>query len=64
MVEETRPGGPGWSRSGRRHAGSQEIPVNHAADLAPVIQPNLDTGTRALVVATLAWLDTAAGAST
>jgi amidohydrolase len=35
---------------------SQDVPVNHAADFAPVIQPTLDTGTSALVVAALAWL--------
>jgi amidohydrolase len=35
---------------------SQDIPVNHSAGFAPVIQPTLDTGTQALVVAALAWL--------
>jgi hippurate hydrolase len=35
---------------------SQDIPVNHSATFAPVIQPTLDTGTQALVVAALAWL--------
>ncbi|HET9116918.1 MAG TPA: amidohydrolase [Pseudonocardiaceae bacterium] len=35
---------------------AQDIPVNHSATFAPVIQPTLDTGTQALVVATLAWL--------
>ncbi len=35
---------------------SQDIPVNHSAVFAPVIQPTLDTGTEALVVAALAWL--------
>jgi hippurate hydrolase len=34
----------------------QDIPVNHAPNFAPVIQPTLDTGTQALVVAALAWL--------
>jgi hippurate hydrolase len=34
----------------------QDIPVNHSASFAPVIQPTLDTGTQALVVAALAWL--------
>ncbi|MGH3251751.1 MAG: amidohydrolase, partial [Trebonia sp.] len=37
---------------------AQDIPVNHAAQFAPVIQPTLDTGTQALVVAALAWLGT------
>jgi amidohydrolase len=35
---------------------SQDIPVNHSPSFAPVIQPTLDTGTQALVVAALAWL--------
>jgi metal-dependent amidase/aminoacylase/carboxypeptidase family protein len=35
---------------------AQDIPVNHSPDFAPVIQPTLDTGTQALVVAALAWL--------
>jgi amidohydrolase len=33
-----------------------DIPVNHSATFAPVLQPTLDTGTQALVVAALAWL--------
>ncbi len=35
---------------------SQDIPVNHSARFAPVMQPTLGTGTQALVVAALAWL--------
>jgi amidohydrolase len=35
---------------------AQDIPVNHSAAFAPVVQPTLDTGTQALVVAALAWL--------
>ena len=35
---------------------AQDIPVNHSATFAPVVQPTLDTGTEALVVAALAWL--------
>jgi len=35
---------------------SQDIPVNHSATFAPVIQPTLDTGVRALVTAAMAWL--------
>ena len=34
----------------------QDIPVNHSPAFAPVIQPTLDTGTQALVVAEMAWL--------
>jgi hippurate hydrolase len=35
---------------------AQDIPVNHSATFAPVLQPTLDVGTQALVVAALAWL--------
>jgi hippurate hydrolase len=35
---------------------AQDIPVNHSPGFAPVLQPTLDTGTRTLVVAALAWL--------
>jgi hippurate hydrolase len=35
---------------------SQDIPVNHSPNFAPIIQPTLDTGTQALVTAALAWL--------
>jgi amidohydrolase len=34
----------------------QDIPVNHSAAFAPVLQPTLDTGTQAMVTAALAWL--------
>lgn len=35
---------------------AQDVPVNHSATFAPVLQPTLDTATTALVVATLAWV--------
>jgi amidohydrolase len=35
---------------------SQDIPVNHSPMFAPVLQPTLDTGIQALVVAATAWL--------
>ncbi|MBM7368641.1 hippurate hydrolase [Gordonia hydrophobica] len=35
---------------------AQDIPVNHSPFYAPVIQPTLDTGVRALVAAALAYL--------
>lgn len=35
---------------------STDIPVNHSPRFAPVLQPTLDTGTEALVVAGLSWL--------
>jgi hippurate hydrolase len=37
---------------------AQDIPVNHSAAFAPVLQPTLDTGTQALVVAALTSLGT------
>lgn len=33
-----------------------DIPVNHSPRFGPVLQPTLDTGTQALVVAGLSWL--------
>jgi len=35
---------------------STDIPANHSPDFAPVIEPTLETGTAAAVVAALAWL--------
>jgi hippurate hydrolase len=35
---------------------NQDIPVNHSPEFAPVVQPTMDAGTQALVVAALAWL--------
>jgi amidohydrolase len=35
---------------------AQDVPVNHSAGFAPVVQPTLDIGTQALVVGALAWL--------
>lgn len=35
---------------------ADDVPVNHSARFAPVLQPTLETGTSALVVAALAWL--------
>jgi len=40
----------------------QDIPVNHSQFFAPVIQPTLSAGTRALVVAAMAYLGHEAGA--
>ncbi|MET9592992.1 M20 family metallopeptidase [Streptomyces sp. NPDC006516] len=37
-------------------AGAGHVPVNHSPHFAPVLQPTLDTGVSALVVATLSWL--------
>ena len=46
----------GTRRRPPRAGWPQDIPVNHHPGFAPVIQPTLDTGTQALVVAALAWL--------
>ena len=35
---------------------AQDIPVNHSPFFAPVLQPTLDIGTSAMVVAAMAWL--------
>lgn len=45
-----------YERARAGHRIAQDIPVNHSATFAPVLQPTLDTGTTALVVAALAWL--------
>ncbi|MFS0693105.1 amidohydrolase [Streptomyces nitrosporeus] len=34
----------------------RDVPVNHSPHFAPVLQPTLDTGVSALVVASLGWL--------
>ncbi|HET9596685.1 MAG TPA: amidohydrolase [Anaeromyxobacteraceae bacterium] len=34
----------------------QDVPVNHSARFAPVLQPTLDTGMQAMVAAAMAWL--------
>jgi amidohydrolase len=38
---------------------STDIPANHSPNFAPVIEPTLETGTAAAVVAALAWLGAA-----
>jgi amidohydrolase len=48
--------GESYHRAERAGRVSQDIPVNHSATFAPVLQPTLDTGTQALVVAALAWV--------
>ena len=45
-----------YSRAERAGRVAQDVPVNHSATFAPVLQPTLDTGTQAMVVAALAWL--------
>ncbi|MFC8830423.1 amidohydrolase [Streptomyces sp. NPDC057137] len=46
-----------YAEAERKGTVNQDIPVNHSPAFAPVIQPTLDTGTSALVVAALAWLE-------
>jgi hippurate hydrolase len=41
---------------------SSDIPGNHSPRFAPVIEPTLETGTAAIVVAALAWLAAGVGA--
>ncbi|MBP2364915.1 amidohydrolase [Pseudonocardia parietis] len=45
-----------YDRAARQGRVSQDIPANHSSGFAPVLDPTLDTGTEALVVAALAWL--------
>ncbi|MDR3663406.1 MAG: amidohydrolase [Mycobacterium sp.] len=45
-----------YTRAATAQRIAQDIPVNHSPTFAPVIQPTLDTGTEALVVAAMAWL--------
>ncbi|ODQ85535.1 amidohydrolase [Mycolicibacterium holsaticum] len=50
-----------YRQAAERGRVDQDIPVNHSSTFAPVIQPTLDTGTKALVVAATAWLTPASG---
>ncbi|WP_338604558.1 amidohydrolase [Saccharopolyspora sp. SCSIO 74807] len=45
-----------YARAQRRGTAAQDIPSNHSPHFAPVPQPTLDTGIRALTTAALAWL--------
>ncbi|MFI6789276.1 amidohydrolase [Nonomuraea sp. NPDC050383] len=47
-----------YEAAARRGTLATDIPVNHSAAFAPVIQPTLDTGVQAAVVAALAYLGT------
>ncbi|WP_040834987.1 amidohydrolase [Nocardia brevicatena] len=47
-----------YAAAARKGTISQDVPVNHSPHFAPVLQPTLDTGVKALTVATLAWLGT------
>jgi amidohydrolase len=45
-----------YAEAARNGTVAQDIPVNHSATFAPVVQPTLDTGVSAVTVAALAWL--------
>ncbi|WP_406151254.1 M20 family metallopeptidase [Streptomyces sp. NBC_01012] len=45
-----------YAEAARKGTVAQDIPVNHSASFAPVVQPTLDTGVSAVTVAALAWL--------
>lgn len=45
-----------YERARKANRVEQDIPVNHSEFFAPVIEPTLSTGTRALVVAALTYL--------
>ena len=47
-----------WRAAEARGTAGAEFPGNHAATFAPVEHPTLETGVRALVAATMAWLGT------
>jgi hippurate hydrolase len=45
-----------WSAAKAAGTLARDIPANHSPRFAPVIEPTLETGTAAIVVASLAWL--------
>ncbi|MFF7334757.1 amidohydrolase [Streptomyces sp. NPDC008150] len=45
-----------YAEAQRKGTVNQDLPVNHSAAFAPVVQPTLDTGITALVVASMDWL--------
>ena len=45
-----------WARSEAAGTASSDFPDNHSPHFAPVLQPMLDTGVRAMVAATMAWV--------
>lgn len=45
-----------WSVSEARGTQGTDFPDNHSSHFAPVLQPTLDTGVRAMVAASMAWL--------
>ncbi|WP_122260728.1 amidohydrolase [Ornithinimicrobium cerasi] len=45
-----------WARSEAAGTQAADFPDNHSPHFAPVLQPMLDTGVRAMVAATMAWV--------
>jgi hippurate hydrolase len=45
-----------YAEAAKKGTVAQDVPVNHSALFAPVVQPTLDTGVSAVTVAALAWL--------
>ena len=45
-----------WTEAEDRGSAEQDFPSNHSPHFAPVLQPMLDTGVRAMVAAAMAWL--------
>lgn len=46
----------GWDRAEQAGTAGTDFPSNHSPHFAPVLQPTLDTGVRAMVAAAMAWL--------
>lgn len=46
-----------WASAEQAGTADQDFPSNHSPHFAPVLQPMLDTGVRAMVAAALGWLD-------
>ena len=51
-----------WHKAEAAGRIASDIPANHSPKFAPVIEPTLETGTAAIVVASLAWLASSADA--
>jgi amidohydrolase len=45
-----------WARSEAAGTERQDFPSNHSPHFAPVLQPTLDTGVRAMVAAAMSWV--------
>ena len=45
-----------WARSEAAGTEGEDFPSNHSPRFAPILQPTLDTGVRAMVAAAMAWV--------